>query len=967
MKFTGVRVEQYETLKIFRRAMDDTYRASIRELERRERAAVREAARRDVLRAEREAAALVAERIREAQIEAERVVRREAARVRKNLKAKERRAAVSATRIPVVLDFVHTVTGSDAFEEQALLESNVLQQINFANVQPTMVLIVSQGKEVVKQTLISSRDNDNTVAFYYNVLRKELILSGSDFSLSLFQYTPSGEPLSVGTRVRVAVLKADEIPAQNIVQYYRDGIDHCVLDPLITEWLKYWSDAETSSSRKRCSQIVHRLKEFKQLYPYGVPHDKMEDVAKTISRCIVLHNVIGGTITKFNSSSTKEISFTNTAKHHVERGHLTLYRTFDRVTRDEMTRIVQDHKDNKCFYHVSGDIKNDLPQSIMSIRGCWAIFNDDYDLFDEFNKAHGITDYAIDAVAQPSLNTFLRESRLINSAPTPLCDTPNDLDGVTHIDIEKAYTKHSSAPFYRGFVGAIQCWSKLCDVDVSFLKTHVGCYQYRVVRSTPLLELFGISSGCVYSSPSVEIEYFCSLGLTCELIAGAWGSTFDITYTPEMLQNKRYATWAGKLGSDRDMNVYTFTGDREWASQLKAELGDENVFFFSELNMIVVHTPKKCNKTKHHILAFITAYTRINMLEIIRQIPIENLVKVVLDGVYFRGVMPTLNVPVKVKEMVQHAGFRDAWYYPSTTDVSDWPEYNGRFVVPEGKVPNVCVLTGAGGTGKSYSVLKNPSFSKVLYVVPSHMLGRKCYEAYGVKYTTIHKLIGLKYKDTVVRPYKDENGVPAIVFIDEVTMMNAEWIETALEMYPTTFFFLAGDVDSKQWYQCRNGYIGNFSRVWKPSSHHHVVDYTEDHRCDKSEDGSKLVEMKRLLRSQMRTCFTDGGMEDTIAINRYIRSKYSVVSFDTACSMFSSNDTWIAGTHKTNTKLLEKGLHSRKLIETEKDVGSYTIHSFQGLTISSGLIFISLDMFEYAMMYTAISRGVRFSQIVFVS
>ena len=46
--------------------------------------------------------------------------------------------------------------------------------------------------------------------------------------------------------------------------------------------------------------------------------------------------------------------------------------------------------------------------------------------------------------------------------------------------------------------------------------------------------------------------------------------------------------------------------------------------------------------------------------------------------------------------------------------------------------------------------------------------------------------------------------------------------------------------------------------------------------------------------------------------------------------------------------------------------GSFTIHSFQGLTIETGKVFICIsDIFEYAMIYTAISRCVNMSQIVF--
>ena len=47
--------------------------------------------------------------------------------------------------------------------------------------------------------------------------------------------------------------------------------------------------------------------------------------------------------------------------------------------------------------------------------------------------------------------------------------------------------------------------------------------------------------------------------------------------------------------------------------------------------------------------------------------------------------------------------------------------------------------------------------------------------------------------------------------------------------------------------------------------------------------------------------------------------------------------------------------------------GSFTTHSFQGQTIEDKKVFISINScFEYSMLYTAISRVRRISQLVFV-
>jgi len=107
-------------------------------------------------------------------------------------------------------------------------------------------------------------------------------------------------------------------------------------------------------------------------------------------------------------------------------------------------------------------------------------------------------------------------------------------------------------------------------------------------------------------------------------------------------------------------------------------------------------------------------------------------------------------------------------------------------------------------------------------------------------------------------------------------------------------------------------------------------------------------------------------------------TKYGVpiVSAQSAIKSFKSfNDVFIAGTHATNKMLLENNcvsghINSKKEInyngEGEKR-GSFTIHSYQGLTIADKKVFIMLDTFEYAMLYTAISRCTRIQQITLVA
>ena len=106
-------------------------------------------------------------------------------------------------------------------------------------------------------------------------------------------------------------------------------------------------------------------------------------------------------------------------------------------------------------------------------------------------------------------------------------------------------------------------------------------------------------------------------------------------------------------------------------------------------------------------------------------------------------------------------------------------------------------------------------------------------------------------------------------------------------------------------------------------------------------------------------------------------NKLNTISFDDAVKQFSVGDAWIAGTHAINVKLLENGVVSGwykkggNISYEEKENfekrGSFTTHSFQGQTIEDKKVFISINScFEYSMLYTAISRVRRISQLVFV-
>jgi hypothetical protein len=909
----------------------------------------------------------------QAQVEAERVARerrlQKARATYAQKKAEARKTMTNASKVfrdTIVYNEKHTAETFWGNEDPIYEACKRLEGLNQMYVQ-----ILRNGK-LFHSGLINIQ-GVKSYSIYYEKVRPLLFngYSGGEYSIFSWMY----DILHLGSemepeeayrldetnpiRVRIILSRAQEIPAKRIVQSFRAGEKHCVLEPLLMLFQSYLENCESKSSKIRYTTVVNRIHRLLEEYDSGVPEEMMEDVAKAVYRCFVIYDVLGNETMRYNSRSTVLFHFTNTRENHLEAGHITMDKQYVSVSQEELAQILREHDEAQEFYLFRGDISNKIPQSLRSKRGAWAVFHEDYEVFQEFNKKVGVRDYRINAVKYPVVNDFIKDGRFVHAGAVALGKKPNQMDGATHYDMKKAYTQHQVSPYFSGFLGHVQQWAMLTGKGLDFVREHLGMFRFRVVSLVPLLSTLGMYVGEEYTLPGPELLYLCDvMGLGVELVAGLWGSRAEIEYTPEMLENRRYCTWAGKLGMESSVDTYLFKGSYDWACHLKAELGEDRVSFWGDF--ICVKNPKGAVWTTHHLLAFITSYSRINMFEMMRRVDGE-LLKVVLDGLYFRGSMNTDGLAVVFSEkekMTAHTGFTK-WYYASSA-VLDWEEYSPM-------LDGSCVLAGAGGTGKSYRVFNDKSLYQPLYVVPSHVLGRKFRNEYGVSYTTIHKLIGVD-----CRPYKEDNGAPHNIFVDELTMIEAEWIKKAIAMYPTSRFYIAGDVDGKQWFQCRNGGAGNYSEIWIPSrSEWRYVDFTVDMRSKDEE----LKVFKSQLRDVMRGVFTDGGMKDAYRINTIVRNTVKVHSFDEAVSMFHGGDIWIAGTHQTNRRLLDAGVVSgyinarKEIVEEEggEKRGAFTCHSFQGLTIPDKRVFISLDMFEYAMLYTAVSRVCRFEQLVFVA
>jgi len=785
----------------------------------------------------------------------------------------------------------------------------------------------------------------------------------------------------------IVFYKESAIIANKRKQNFRDGISHCVLDVMEKNLMGRAEGYSSKYDRNKVNKLIGLCRQFKEEYDLGIPEDDMEAVCKALKFNVTIYDLLDNKLYSFNENSKQKLSYCNVRLNHLEIGRLSLTSQPIEVSQEQLDAILDGVIAERKFYAFEGNPKNGKAYCIRTVDGAWRVANPDIDEMNECNEKNGLRDYALNATVQPELNEFIKEGRVVNATN---CMVNGGLV-VDHLDLKMAYTQFTRFENAK-FLGKIHQYAKLKGMGVGFMRENIGMYRFKVISANDTMKRLGFKVGKSYTLPSVEVLLYVDKGwLTVELVSGVWGSAVDISLDDNMKDKRKlYQLWSGRLGMEYDSKVFMFPGSIEEAEQLMAVLGDEVVKHYELTGYIHISRPKKAVNTLHHVMAFITAYTRMNILVKMEDVGFENVASVVLDGIYLTKKCEADDV-FRRKPITVHTDSR-FWFHPSVSSDSFMKDFNTLF--GRGVAGNV-FLQGQGGSGKSHYVFNNQCYNKdLLYIVPTRALGIQKRAECGVKWTSIQKFVGEEYvkadgKVLKCRSWKEEAGrTPAVAFIDELTMMSAKMVEKAIEMYPNTLFILAGDLEGKQWFQCRNGDGEKFCELfdvtgWK------TIKFESDWRakgCD------ELVAFKKALRVQMRLWNEEGGRIDARIIEDWVRSKVKPVSFDDAVmmAMFDDGYVWIDPLRKTSDLLLKYGVCSGYrckyegkdkdgIFRTKGEIlssdagnitekkGSITTHSIQGQTVAKGKIFISLKgSFEYAMIYTAVSRAVSMKQLVFV-
>jgi hypothetical protein len=401
------------------------------------------------------------------------------------------------------------------------------------------------------------------------------------------------------------IYRVTQLEAVRMRQAFRDGIDHCVFKPILDRLEYVEKNTEGKEKLRKVKQRITKIRKLEKEYPTGVPEEMMEEIAKASGYKLMIKDILNNDLAVLNATGKMgTIKFANTRANHLDVGHLVLDGDAKIISPDELKDLWNGLDKEKKFYLFDGDFVNEIPRRIATIGGVYQV-ESQFD-FSEFNEEIGKYKYAFDALRYPEVNEFIRAGRIINAPPCKLSDEKP----TGHLDMPKAYTQFKKCPWYAGFLGVIHQW-RTGSFDKEWITEHIGIYKAKCKTESSLLKKVGI--GGWHILPSVELLYLMEKGVEMEIVAGVWGSRMDFEFPEDMLEDKSYAYWAGMLGCDYPDNNYTFKCDRAWACHLKTQFGDR-ISYFEDSGLACIKVAKKTHKTYHHILAFITAYVRIQML-----------------------------------------------------------------------------------------------------------------------------------------------------------------------------------------------------------------------------------------------------------------------------------------------------------------------------------------------------------------
>ena len=663
----------------------------------------------------------------------------------------------------------------------------------------------------------------------------------------------------------------------------------------------------------------------------------------------------------------KAFNFMNSRLNHVELNVVFDLENTVEVSKEEIYDIKKDLDERNIFYTYRRN--SNYINSIQTIDKNYKVKNPFSEAVAKFEFETGLKYCKVDDIDNRELSEFIKAGTHYNES----VEFRPFEDNFNHIDQTKAYTNFRMCKFYEGFLGKITDFRKTDKIE------GVGLYEIthldfscggKFVDYNYMMNIYVDNN--VYTS--AELKFLDSVGIKYTIVAGCWSiSPFEFDFSQEMIESKTeegisyYAKYAGLCDSHNLEKRFYINCDKDYFSVIRNNCGGVARWF--DNGEATICFPKKHNYHLGHITAFITAYQRLQVIEQLLEFNINNVYKICVDGIFFRGECPTLKNCFRMKEGNTNFSCPEHNYYCSNINIISNDECNNNKYANYRKVYKRELHLGAGGCGKTHYNCNDKGLVRTLFLAPSKKLAickkKECMIEVSVWARAI-------CNDPDKINYIKERA--NVLIIDEVSMMSEEQKQFLFETYKDMKLIFCGDIGFQL--PCIDG------EEIKICGFDNIQYHTNDYRSQDIELNDIKKEIRKMISEK----------KDKYFINKWCINQFSklgrCVNKNFVADNYKVEDMILTGTRELTdyyTKMFPEMkkyyvLENNRLycngeiVIGDKPSGTkceirhaFTTHSIQGETAYANLYIDSSRMFDSRMFYTAISRAKRLEQIYIIT
>tara|TARA_R110002096_G_scaffold411862_1_gene612178 strand:- start:600 stop:3818 length:3219 start_codon:yes stop_codon:yes gene_type:complete len=868
----------------------------------------------------------------------------------------------------------------------------------------------------------------------------------------------------------INVVMYDEVKPIKLKQRYLLGLDyHCVLNPIIDYYKNLLENAQSAGTIKKYQATINKLQGslykngkvrvqgLLDKYKEGLYIEDLEELVETLNIGIKILSpftlydnnkvpIYEFRPKGFNKNPEKIFHYVNSRSNHLDNIICENVETII-LPIDEMKDKLEEIWDEGFYPYKK--TRDEVICKIYTGPVNYELKNDSRDIVQEFEKRNNLTNNKI--YTDSNYNQFILDGVHYNSCVD--FDTRPDYTLATndfyHIDMEKAYFNFKMNPLYdkdQAFLCRCSYYSN--QVPKEYAIKNVGYYRINKINLSAvnkntrrILEKLNVyQDGLVY--PHIDLKYLDSIGANFLVLEGVYGLNMELDFGEDMKRkfmngeesNKGialYSSWVGLQNSISTESKMYVKKDKEFLQAVKGDLSsigkDTKVFINSSLVECLISYPKGVSGHRSHITGYITAYQRTATLIQLEQFKYDNLMRVVVDGIYFKNEVvekkgmyieelgTTIYPPEKIikevvnikkwitcsleeaeKEFIQDSNIKlissFKWKpqnYKSNHggDVYISNDYKYRKeLIKDNKITfmpamKAVLYSGAGGTGKTWVNLNMGNKLGLRYMGHSNKLCRAIKAEYpNLKVNPYQWLLLKNYE--LEKVANNAN----FILIDEASTLTSNMIDSIIKKTEGIPLVFMGDIT----HQCLpivnndDEYKYNLEQI--KGKFDLIIDLGKDGKIRRFKDCDKQLGVAREVRDMMDKKYS------TYDIKEYCKNQYGVINEDDLMKEIRIKDIVLSSTHNNKDSLTEKiskvlepkyfikkttgGYYASDVVYEKPKISDkayiiqycYTIHSVQGETVedNQNLYIDSRNLYNSRVLYTAISRAKYARQIKFI-